>query len=314
MPSGKRNPRQGGAIRFNPERHTGSTGLTITRGGAFYIAITLLLGFAAVNTGNNLLFLIVSALLGFMATSGIAGWNNIRDLSIEVELPDEIYAGLGTLAKVRIRNGKAHYPSFLLNSSILGNTVTTFLLTGGSAETDSFVHTFPERGTQAMTWAEIRSPFPVNFFVRKRRVAIDLSFPVFPAPLDTPGYSTLENAVKRAALPSLFKGESGELSRISDYTGNEPMKLIHWRLSAKYEEFKVKEMGSVSGEPVMIDVDSLPGRDLEERLSRACSLVNRLITAGRPVGLKLGEKAIAPSLSRRHRLSLLSELAVYGKD
>jgi len=41
--------------------------------------MTLLLGFAAVNTGNNLLYLLVSALLGFMAVSGVLGkWNLSR--------------------------------------------------------------------------------------------------------------------------------------------------------------------------------------------------------------------------------------------
>ena len=39
--------------------------------------LTLLLGFAAVNTGNNLLYLLVSALLGFMAVSGILGRLNL---------------------------------------------------------------------------------------------------------------------------------------------------------------------------------------------------------------------------------------------
>jgi hypothetical protein len=46
--------------------------LRLSKAGASYIALTLLTGFAAVNTGNNLLFLVVSALLAFMAVSGIS--------------------------------------------------------------------------------------------------------------------------------------------------------------------------------------------------------------------------------------------------
>jgi hypothetical protein len=42
--------------------------------------------------------------------------------------------------------------------------------------------------------------------------------------------------------------------------------------------------------------------------------VNRLVKGGRPVGLKLGDRVIAPASTRPHRLKLLGELAVYGKN
>jgi uncharacterized protein (DUF58 family) len=276
--------------------------------------MTLLLGFAAVNTGNNLLFLIVSALLAFMAVSGIAGWQNIRGLQITVELPDEIYAGLATLATMRIKNSKKVAPSFLLNSTLLGNTVTTYLLKCGASETNSFVHTFAARGPQTIPRAEIRSPIPVNFFVRCRRIELYRKCLVFPTPLSFPGSARFEAVMKTAGSPSNSRGNQGEISRIADYTGKEPMKLIHWRLSAKHEEFKVKELNASSGEPFIIDIDSLPGKDLEENLSIACHMINRLIALNRPVGLKLGERTIGPALSREHRLNLLAELALYGKD
>ncbi|NIQ94316.1 MAG: hypothetical protein GWN87_08975, partial [Desulfuromonadales bacterium] len=56
--------------------------------------LTLLLGFAAVNTGNNLLYLMVSALLGFMAVSGLIGRYNLARLRVEFAAPPEIYAGV----------------------------------------------------------------------------------------------------------------------------------------------------------------------------------------------------------------------------
>ena len=32
------------------------------------------------------------------------------------------------------------------------------------------------------------------------------------------------------------KGFEGDVTKISDYTGTEPLKLVHWRLSAKHGE------------------------------------------------------------------------------
>jgi len=233
---------------------------------------------------------------------------------MRIELPDEIYAGLATLATVRLMNAKRFSPSFLLRIKILGKTVTVDLLKRGANETNSFVQSFPERGRETIPFGEICSPFPINFFVRCRRTALNQKFLVFPAPLRCPASYGLDKALKNGDYHSSLKGYEGDVARIADYTGSEPMKLIHWRLSARYEEFKVKEMNATFREPVMIDIDSLPGRNLEENLSCAVYLINRLIGRDLPVGLKLRKKVINPAISREHRLKLLSELAVYGKD
>ncbi len=248
-----------------------------------------------------------------MAVSGVLGWLNIRGVNAHLELPDEVYCGLATLATVRLTNSKRLFPSFLLRVTVLESSFTAELLGRGSSTTTSFVQTFSERGRTTIPFAEIRSPFPINFFVRRRRTPLDQQFLVFPGPLPCSAVSATDKAQKTGALPAARKGFEGDVSRIADYTGREPMKLIHWRLSAKHEEFKVKEMQAASGEPVIIDLDALPGKNLEENLSCATFLINRLIAASRPVGLRLRERVIPPALSREHRLGLLAELALYGR-
>ena len=114
-------------------------------------------------------------------------------------------------------------------------------------------------------------------------------------------------------MTAASKGYEGDVTKISDYSGAEPLKLIHWRLSAKHGELKVKELTASAQTPVIIDIAALQGRNLEENLSRAVFLINRLVRSNRPVGLKLRERMLAPAVSRTHRLRLLSELALYGK-
>lgn len=114
-------------------------------------------------------------------------------------------------------------------------------------------------------------------------------------------------------LATLAKGYEGDVAKIIDYSGADPLKLVHWRLSAKHGKLKVKEMTADVQTPVIIDIDLLPGKNIDENLSRAVYLVNRLMRSNRPVGLKLRERKIAPAVSRAHRLRLLSELALYDK-
>lgn len=102
------------------------------------------------------------------------------------------------------------------------------------------------------------------------------------------------------------------METIADYTGVEPLKLVHWRLSARHENLKVKQLTSLADVPLMIDIAQLPGQSLDDRLSCGAWVVNRSIRANRPVGLVTGAKVIGPDTSRLHRLKLLTELALHG--
>lgn len=270
------------------------------------------MGFAAVNTGNNLLFLIVSSLLGFMAVSGCLGWLNLRNLGVTVILPDEIYDGKDVFVTVRLANRKSFLSAFLLRVEISGEVARFSLVERGCVESDAVTLTFHGRGSKLLEKATISSPFPINFFVRRRSVPVFAPFTVFPSPRECLSHDGVGKKDARGEAFSRRKGFGGEISAIRDYTGSDPLKLIHWRLSARQGELKVKEMTASSEDPLIIDVLSLPGGGLEENLSCAAYLVNRAVRANRQVGLKFGFRVVRPDLTRTHRLRLLTELAVYG--
>lgn len=278
------------------------------------MAATLLLGVAAVNTGNNLLFLVVSAMLGFMAVSGLLGWLNIRGLSVSIRLPDEVYAGITTQVAVRVENRKKLLPSFLITATLSQSPTSFILLDPHQPETGSLLTAFPTRGRHEVPAALISSSFPVNFFVRSIQVPVSGTVVVFPTPRPSAVPSALAKPDAGTATNMVAPGHDGELAKISDYRGGESLKLIHWRLSAKHEDFKVKHMTTTASDPVLLVVDRMPGRDLEERLGYCAFLVNRLVRGGRSVGLKTANGVIEPGSTRLHRLKLLGELAVYGQD
>lgn len=273
--------------------------------------MTLLLGFAAVNTGNNLLYLLVSALLGFMAISGILGRGNITGLEVAVETPDEIYDGVPTLLRVRLANRRRFLPAFLVRISVREGTVLFPFVDRGASASAVVSAVFRSRGRFSVGPARICSNFPINFFVRCCPAAGESPVTVFPAPVGSRALGAGERGDLRGESPAPPKGLEGEMHGIADYRG-EPLKLIHWKLSARHDELKVRELSAVAREPVVVEPARLPGRDLEERLRRASFLLNRYQRENRPVGLKLGERLIAPAAGRAHKLRLLTELATYG--
>jgi uncharacterized protein (DUF58 family) len=87
----------------------------VTGVGIIYVVTVLLIGVAALNTGNNLLYVIVAAMLAAILVSGVASAIVLRDLELDVRLPEQVFAGRTTLAKIVIRNRRRGLPSFSIS-------------------------------------------------------------------------------------------------------------------------------------------------------------------------------------------------------
>jgi uncharacterized protein (DUF58 family) len=70
------------------------------------------IGIAALNTGNNLLYVIVAAMLAAILVSGVASAIVLRDLELDIRLPEQVFAGSPTLGKILVRNRRSWLPSF----------------------------------------------------------------------------------------------------------------------------------------------------------------------------------------------------------
>jgi uncharacterized protein (DUF58 family) len=84
----------------------------VTRAGLIYILISVVIGIAAINTGNNLLYVVVAALLSAILVSGIASALVLRSLTLDVHLPEHVFATRPMLARLLLRNSSSWLPSF----------------------------------------------------------------------------------------------------------------------------------------------------------------------------------------------------------
>lgn len=274
----------------------------------------MLLGFAAVNTGNNLLYLLVSALLGFMSVSGVLGKWNLDKVDFRFLLPDEIYDGMPTLLGIELVNGRRWLPIFLMEISVADYTVFFPLVEPGQSRQKSVELTLSGRGLRPLPEVTVRSRFPVNFFIRTQGLVIDQGATVFPAPQPCADLHQADPGGGQGTQQNRQKGHEGDINRIADYRGGEPLKAIHWKLSARHDRLKVKELSAATRKPVVLDLNELPGANLEQRLRHACYLVTRWLREGWPVGLKAGQLELPPGIGQQHKLLLLQTLAHYGQD
>jgi len=86
----------------------------ISREGWIYFAGIILVALAALNTGNNLLFLILSSLVAIVLMSGILSSITLSGIEMRLLLPEHIFAGQPVRAVVELENAKLTLPSFSL--------------------------------------------------------------------------------------------------------------------------------------------------------------------------------------------------------
>ena len=237
---------------------------------------------------------------------------NLKGLVPELLPPDEVFAGTATPFRLRLHNEKQHLPSFLIRVECAdGQGVTLNVISPASTTEASLPLTFPCRGLERVGTITVTSPFPVNFFTRFWTFRMDDDFVVFPRLVQgtAVGDAPAERQAGSCAQPE--RGQDGELERIAAYSGREPLRAIHWKLSARGDDLLVKEFGRQSVPPLVIDLERLTGGTLEGRISQAAWLVRHSVHQ-RPVGLRIGDTTIPPACGRIHGSRLLKELALYG--
>src|SRR5439155_26068482 len=84
----------------------------ISRAGWLYFGATLLVALAALNTGNNLLFLILACLVSVILMSGILSSISLAGVDLKIDLPEHMFAGQTVRASVELINQKLTLPSF----------------------------------------------------------------------------------------------------------------------------------------------------------------------------------------------------------
>src|SRR5881409_2527148 len=86
----------------------------VTREGWLYFGAVTVVVFASVNTANNLLYMILSALLAVLLLSGFLSALNFRFLEISVKIPSHCFARDPFPLSIEVRNCKRVFPTFSL--------------------------------------------------------------------------------------------------------------------------------------------------------------------------------------------------------
>jgi uncharacterized protein (DUF58 family) len=248
--------------------------VNITRAGLLYLFCVLFLSLAAVNSGNNLLFVLLAILLSVIVVSGIISRSSLRQLSLSLRLPENVFVGEMVSVKVTLKNLKWLFPSFSIRvedpelsrdrsfHSLLRKLIyrgdrsdsigipssrTMFrqaayfpILRAGETRSELTMQSFPSRGLYSLQGFWISTCFPFGFFRRGEYVGAKGEILVYPLIQEVSPFFRMLPYLP-GHLESQHAGQGENLFSIRKYQESESARALDWKATAKTGELMARE-------------------------------------------------------------------------
>ncbi len=280
----------------------------LTRDGKFVIVLTFGIGFAAINTGHNLLYLMLSVLLATMIASGLLSEAVLRGVAVRRAGPRRFVAGHRALTAYEVRNTKRRIPSVALElwevwtgpAPVRCDRALVLTLPAGAQATATGRITFERRGVYHTEGIVAGTGFPFSMFLKTRVFAAPSVAIVHPAPLDDSSVEDLlpvANGLRGAPAP--HPGRQGDFYGVRDVRPGDSARAVHWKLTARRRRPVCVEFEHPRQEVAVLAVDlRAPARGAEEAVElairRAADAARSLSARGWSVGLLSAHAALPP--------------------
>ena len=161
----------------------------ITGGGVLFTLAIVMVGVGAVVSANNLLFLILAAMLATLLVSGLVSRLCLAGLRTRFLVPEHVPAGRAVPGKLFVRNQKWLMPSFSIRveairqpgSPVLKSGVYFPLIAGGATLEENVEVRFPKRGAYRENSFAFSTAFPFGFLEKSARVTLRREMLVYPS-------------------------------------------------------------------------------------------------------------------------------------
>lgn len=255
------------------------------------------MGFVAVNSGNNIIFLIVSMLLSFMLLSGGIAFYNLTGLETFPLKTGILTAGEESILGVEIKNRK-RLPSILIELRLGKKRNVIPILSSSKTSTLWLPWTPTQRGL--ISWPEfiLGSSFPFGFIWRGGTRKIHQSLVV--APSQRPHETSLLFEKKDGDSSKKGKEGHGEWFGIRPHRpgegpGNVIWKKIDWHLRSLQsfpQPYPAHHFASEKETPLLMDWfdPELAHLETEERLRVLRYLLEMAVYLGRAWYLQMPEE------------------------
>ncbi len=285
---------------------------------SFGLAFTLgsiAVGLAAMNTGNNLLYLLMGAMVGFICVSSWLSEQTIRDVNVARAAFHSVSVGQDLRLTYQVTNQKRFLPSLAIELLETGLPNRAFFahLPARKSATARSVNSFVRRGIYPLRTVTLSTSFPFGLFRKERDVEISGEIVVYPRTdrrIRRPASGAGREARSgNAALRAL--GARGEYRSLRVYRPGDDPKDIHWRSTARSREPVVRdyERDGAQTRWVVLDTRAKPGDAAEIAVEVAAALLAGAELERRPFALVAGDTLLEAGDGAAHLERALDILA-----
>lgn len=307
-------------IRAIVRRFTYHRSTRLTSEGLQYLFFTMAVGIAAINTGNNLFYLLLSMMLSIILVSGIVAERCLRGLEFHRHLPDLLFVNESATATLVVKNRKSRFPSFSLSLFDVcdGRDIDRGLvireLPPGASTLLSYPLVAARRGQLRLDGVRVATSFPFGLFLKKAYVPIQGVAVVCPEirPL---GEEVLQDLLAAGQEHTAHrKGYGSDLYNLRLYQPGDDSRAIHWVTTARTSQLTIRETEAESQRRASIFLSTLApdshNAEFEEAVAYTASLVYHLTTRGYRLQLTAGSSRSAFGQGETHLPDLLRMLAL----
>jgi uncharacterized protein (DUF58 family) len=261
----------------------------ITREGWIYFGAVAVVVFAAINTSNNLLYIILSALLAVLILSGFLSALNFTSIGTAIRIPSRCYAGEPFPITVQVRNEKTVFPTFAISFEPSKDSPFRFSsfyvpMIRGLEDVSQTEHAMlPRRGRFRLHQVKGSSRFPFGFFLKNRNYPVEAECICYPeiVPQDEMDIAGMD---LQGSNERFERGLGHDLYMIRDYVPSDSARHVHWKASAKTSTLKTREYAAEEARTITLAFDRFghahDADAFEQLVSLAASLAFHLTNNG----------------------------------
>ncbi len=259
-----------------------------TTGGAVILVLIVIVGFSAWDTGNNLLFLVLSFLAASLVVGFFVGNYCLKKLDVKMRFPETIFAQDITPILVSLHNRKRIFPTFSVVAQVRGKHRETSVLFDEIKQIlpekwaekitrppiikhtlDYFVHVprrasvenkaehiFQHRGRFIIKDFELSTKFPFGFFRHRQRLSAQKAEIVIFPKLVSIDEETTDLPLEIGKLVAQKKGLGQDLLALRDYQPMDDLRRVDWKATARAQRLIVREFSAEDDNRVSIVFDT----------------------------------------------------------
>ncbi len=257
-------------------------------GGWVLIGITICFFGAAMNTMAGWLYVISGVSCALLAIAAILPPRSLGGLTV-TRLPIQpVTAGDELKVELEIHN-QTKQSAFLIQvvdvlPFVLGKSIKQAIENISPKDNYRWVYYYPTQRRGVYRWhhVELKSGAPLGLFWCSRQRESQAMAIVYPQVLSLSSCPLIDHIGQKDSLRSdpggipLHTATEGLTRSLRPYRTGDPMRLIHWRSSARYGELRMRELEIITGgQEIVIALDSSGNwetENFEEAVTAAASL------------------------------------------